>query len=1349
MTEKKRTPSKAGGPRRPKEKALQEGGEKYRILVETAGAGIATIDTEGNLTFVNTRLYQMTGYSKVNLTGRPFADFVHKDDLPHLTKAFLDAVSGTRHSEMMEFRLTCRDGQSIWVHGNPEPIVIDGRITGFSAIIYDISDRKRLEEALAKSEDRYRTILDQMQDTYHEVDLAGNFTFLSESAARTLGYLQEELIGQNYRLAMPEEEIKGVFAAFNDVYRTGKPNKGFTCSIRRKDGSTALSEVSIDLNRNIQGVVIGFKVVSRDITERRRAEEALRASEDQLQSSLENAPDGIYMHDFQGNLLYGNRRCEEMLGYGQEELVGKNFREVSIITENSLSKAIKILRDTYNSKFTGPDELELIRKDGRHIPVEITTSIVRRGGQKVVLAFMRDIHIRKQIESALRESEQSYRQLAAYHKRLNDVSISFSEAADTQGLFNKIAETFLSLTGAIAATFSLYSQETRDLKVVSLSIDPMSGDKVSSIFGPGLFEMRMPVSADVMEQMLSQVINRPKDLHELTFGVIPQDISDVIMDSVGCRQIIALSISYAEEIVGTCIAYLPAGQPVIPDDALITYAYISGLAVKRRRAEDSLRESEARYRLLAEHTTDSVWLMDMNLDTTYHSPASEKVRGFTPQEIMQLPLDKNLTPESLKLATELFLTELPRVQAEPDYNPVRTLDLEFYCKDGTTKWAENKFSIIRDENRRPVSILGESRDITERKEAEEALKSSLSLLSASLESTADGILIVDRTGKIAQWNQKFAKMWKIPEEVLSSRDDEKAINHILAQLAEPEQFIAKVRQLYQQPEESSYDQVKFLDGRVFERYSQPQRIDDDILGRVWSFRDMTEHNRIESALKESEEKYRIVVENAQEAIVIAVDGILKFANRRATELTGYSQEEFLSRHFVEFIHPDDRLLVVTRHLQRMQGIDVPNIYAFRIVCKSGTILWAEVSVTLITWEGQPAVLNFLADITDRRRMEEEQQRVEKLESIGLLAGGIAHDFNNILTAILGNISLASMVAAPGSEIHESLEQAEKASLRARDLTQQLLTFSKGGAPVKKLASLTELLRDTAGFALRGSNVRCRFSIPDDLWHAEIDAGQVSQVMHNLVINALQAMPTGGTIELTAENMALSETQSLGRGLPLNEGNYIRIAVTDHGSGIATEHLDKIFDPFFTTKQKGSGLGLATSFSIARHHGGHLSVESEPGSGSTFYLYLPASTETPAAEQSKKEEIAPAGKARILVMDDEKGVREVAGRMLRHIGYEDVEFAADGARAVRLYKAAMASGHPFSVVILDLTIVGGMGGSETIKQLLKIDPGVKAIVSSGYADESVMAEYKDHGFSGMVAKPYSLGELGKAVHDVIG
>jgi two-component system cell cycle sensor histidine kinase/response regulator CckA len=413
------------------------------------------------------------------------------------------------------------------------------------------------------------------------------------------------------------------------------------------------------------------------------------------------------------------------------------------------------------------------------------------------------------------------------------------------------------------------------------------------------------------------------------------------------------------------------------------------------------------------------------------------------------------------------------------------------------------------------------------------------------------------------------------------------------------------------------------------------------------------------------------------------------------------------------------------------------------VRKTGEIRHLQVLRTEVQWDGERQFQVIYQDITDRKHMEEERQHLAKLESVGTLAGGIAHDFNNILTAILGNISLARMTEKPESELQDMLADAEKASLRAKDLTQQLLTFAKGGAPVKKLASLTELIKDTASFALRGSNVTCRFCLPDDLWQAEIDEGQISQVLNNLVINARQSMPAGGTIEVRAENMEITGKQRLGSRLPLEPGDYIRIMVKDQGTGILEEHLPRIFDPYFTTKQTGSGLGLATSYSIVRSHCGHISIESKVGIGSTFYVYLPASRGTKAAPKTT-EKVLPVAGGRILLMDDEASLREVAGRMLNHIGYEDVAVASDGEEAIKLYREALKSGKPFDVVILDLTIPGGMGGKETIQKLREINPQIKAVVSSGYSDSSLMSEYQNYGFKGILAKPYTMEQMSQTL-----
>jgi PAS domain S-box-containing protein len=387
----------------------------------------------------------------------------------------------------------------------------------------------------------------------------------------------------------------------------------------------------------------------------------------------------------------------------------------------------------------------------------------------------------------------------------------------------------------------------------------------------------------------------------------------------------------------------------------------------------------------------------------------------------------------------------------------------------------------------------------------------------------------------------------------------------------------------------------------------------------------------------------------------------------------------------------------------------------------------------------------LRDVTDATQMEHERSKAARLESLGVLAGGLAHDFNNILMGVVGNLSLArTLVGNDHRRLIQRLYEAEAACVRARGVTGQLLTFAKGGAPVKTAASIEELVTESARFALSGSPVAGKFNIDPDLWSAEVDTIQISQVVHNLVLNAVQAMPQGGTVEIGLSNVRLDD--GMAGQAALASGLYVRVSVSDSGKGIAAEHLPHIFEPYFTTKQKGSGLGLAITASIVRAHGGTIAVESSAATGTRFDVYVPASTARVVAAVAPREEAAGGHVGRVLLMDDDAAVSEVAEGMLDVLGYTTAT-APCGQSALERLAAAEAAGQPFDLVILDLTVPGGMGGKETVPHVRALRPDIPILVTSGYADNTVLAEYAKYGFDGVLPKPFTIPDLRVAIEEV--
>ncbi len=759
----------------------------------------------------------------------------------------------------------------------------------------------------------------------------------------------------------------------------------------------------------------------------------------------------------------------------------------------------------------------------------------------------------------------------------------------------------------------------------------------------------------------------------------------------------------------------------------------------RKNASDETRDSPDRrsdaavsYHVLFNQSPDGIVIMAPDGTFLDFNEAAHRQLGYSRDEFAKLhisEIDPFQTPEEIRASIKNVLE--------------KGCD-EFEVRHRTRAGEIRDVHVIT----QPLPLSGRTvfhtiwRDITERKRAEEALRESQEKYRELFENANDAIFIVDADLNYIDVNKRATEIYGF------SREEFLTMN--ITDVIPPEQVPRSQDEFRKLREQRTYEKfvgkIRTKDGRWLDIEVSSSAIvkDGKIIGSRDIVRDITERKRAEDSLRASQKYLQTIIETEPECVkLVAQDGALLMMNRAGLAM--------IEAESLDQVQGKSVFLLISPEYRKAFGAHVKMVFEgksgmleFEMVGLKGRRLRLETHSVPLHGENDEiiALLGITRDITERKKLEEELIKVQKLESVGLLAGGIAHDFNNLLTAILGYVNLAKIHIGAGDTAFEHLVKAESASLRARDLTRQLLTFSRGGAPVRKTTSLWEVIKESASFALRGSGIKYEFFIPDDLWPVEMDEGQISQVVQNLTINANHAMPNGGTVKITCKNVTIPEESVL----PLKRGDYVQVSIEDRGTGIAKEHLPKIFDPYFTTKPKGSGLGLATSYAIIKNHDGYITAESEPGVGTTFHFYLPASDTRSLANSVRDDGSLITGRGRVLVMDDEEPVREIAADMLKRLGYE-VEVARDGADAIILYKKARDSGKTFDAVIMDLTVPGGMGGEETIRKLLEIDPAIQAIVSSGYSDNQIMADYKNYGFAGMIPKPYVISDLAATLDSV--
>ncbi len=752
-----------------------------------------------------------------------------------------------------------------------------------------------------------------------------------------------------------------------------------------------------------------------------------------------------------------------------------------------------------------------------------------------------------------------------------------------------------------------------------------------------------------------------------------------------------------------------------------------------KKAEEQIRL----FKQFADASTQGFAMTDLDYNLTYINPALGKMTEYSPEEVIGNSIFEYYSKEFHSILTEKVI---PDVHTKGCWLG----ELPILSKSGNQIQTLNSIFCIKDENDVSFCYANVITDITERKEVEKILRHERDFSTGLINSSpiivcglgADGIIRF--VNPVAETVTGFSKKEMVgsdwielfyPDELSSQIDD--------------------CRACYQNGELRNYPltlKTKQGDLKTIEWSSISQYDEDGNLIEIIGFgNDVTERNRNE----EEARKFISISDHASYGLcIISTNGIIEYINKYFAEIHGYSVDEVKGQSIYMF-HSEEQLEQINEvrsiifEKGAFQSIEIWHSH------KNGTAFPMLTNAVLVRDEkNNPKFIEITCiDTTEHKRLEEELTKTRKLESIGILAGGIAHDFNNLLTAILGNISLAMLdLTEEHDKLIAPLKNAEKASLQARELSQQLLTFSRGGAPIKKTTSIEELIYDSANFSMKGSNVKCNFQFDNNLFSVDIDKGQISQVINNLVINAQQAMSKGGTIHIACQN------KTIGRGdsVKIKPGNYIHISIADEGIGISQENLTKIFDPYFTTKTKGSGLGLATSYSIIKKHEGCIEVESEENVGTIFHIYLPASKKVSSAESDSSKDqqtVAFNGKGTILVMDDEEIIRDIVGELLIHLGYE-VEFAQNGTEAIDLYCKSLEQKKPFDAVIMDLTIPGGMGGKEAMEELLKIDPKVKSIVSSGYSNDPVMAQYKEYGFSGIARKPFDIKEISTVLHGIL-
>ena len=1027
-------------------------------------------------------------------------------------------------------------------------------------------------------------------------------------------------------------------------------------------------------------------------------------------ADIEHAADGICVwHAIETfpfiRFSFWNQRMVVLTGYRLEEINRHGWYQSVYPDPELRARAQARMAAMRENVDRQAEEWEITRADGEKRRLRISTSVLKHGGDiPHVLAIMHDVTAQHRAEALFRKAQQDLQQeLARKSASLADANRALKYSDNRyRALFERASD-------------ALFIENDRDQ---ILDVNP----KACELLGyerDELLAMTVPdIQAPECRGEKGQVLRTELSTHRGK----PFEAVDLHKD--GSR--------IPVEVTNNRI-----------DDQGLVLSIVRDIR-ERKAVEQARREA---YDIIAKSPVAAfLWRNAEDWPVEYVTPNVDRIFGHTAEDFLESRVVYRTVVHRDDL--DRVAREVATYSREADRLAFTHEPYRIVTRGGTVRWVSDHTFIRRDLKGTVTHYQGIVMDITDRIQAEQAVRESEAKFSLAFQLSPDPFMITRmQDGQIVDVNDSFLLASGYAREEVIGRSSVEDIN------------------LWDDPlERERYIEALFKDGTArrmecrFRKKNGAVRL-GSICGQVveiagercilGTMRDITEERQAADRLAAEKERLTVTLRSIGDAVITTDrDGRIALINPVAEELTGWGEDEAVGKSLMEVFR------IVDERSRRPCANPAEQVLA------SGQIVGLAKHTLLIARDGREysiadsgapifdredhivGVVLVFRDITERQRIDKEMLKMEKLQSLGVLAGGIAHDFNNFLTGIIGNLSLAKLDTQTTDPVARTLDEMEKAAVRAKDLTQQLLTFSKGGDPVRHATRIADLVREASQFALRGSNVRCDLQIAEDLWPSEVDEGQIVQVLHNLMINADQAMPDGGVVKITGVNVSLPSDNPYA----LAPGDFLQLTIRDQGLGIKPEHLKKVFDPYFTTKQKGSGLGLAVAYSIVAKHDGQLTVDSKLGEGTAFTILLPAADN--AAVTAHPERNHPvAGNGRILVMDDEDFIRNLVARMLPRMGYT-VALAADGRTAVAMYREALEAGQAFDAVILDLTVPGGMGGKDTVRALQAIDPDVRALVSSGYSNDPVMASYLDYGFCGAVQKPYLIQELGNLLNKIL-